>query len=225
MPRVSPTHFGGPRTVQTQSPFDGGYSFTSNSRVNSSQYLVGASPSHDSFSGSGFDEDEDSTTAALPSHRPWVLNEGHVISIREKYLESLGQSNRSNDQVHSQPPFAQGQSSSFHPPTFMGTGTNPTLSSNSTTIYRPTTSSDHNQAGMSHSHSFMTLASSDGGTAYPGTPATMHDLLAENHQLRSQLSDKDKHIESLQTKVDQLQRQVASLKALPVGKISQIPVE
>ncbi|GKZ00615.1 hypothetical protein MPSEU_001013600 [Mayamaea pseudoterrestris] len=227
MPRVSPTNLvaGGassttPIIAPTQSPFDNS-SFVSSSRANSSQYLVGTSPSHDSFSGSGFEDDDDMEDPAVPSqHRPWVLNDGHhVVNIRESYIKTLGQPSRI---AGHQPSFApSGRSSSFCPPipTLRHTRGYPTHDNGANPIYSPVIGYDNRHA-MSQTQAYMD-ASSAGGAGWP----SVQDLVAENSHLRSQLCDKDRYIESLMAEVSNLQGQVSSLKSLPVGKISQIPVE
>lgn len=50
-------------------------------------------------------------------------------------------------------------------------------------------------------------------------------LLARNRELQEQLQQKEETILDLLRKVDSLESQIAELKSLPTGKISQIPVD
>ena len=223
MPRVSPTTLGGAsRTAETHSPF-GGASFTAGSRVNSNHYLVGASPSHDSFT--GFDED-DSVAAAVPN-RPWILNEGHVVSVREGHGDSLRRDGHPGNE-HTMPlGFApNGRSSSFQPPTWTGAGYPLIAREAPIPIYRPIAGGGETAPINNRNHSLLSMTPSSGSQSTdPNYVPTVQELFSENAHLRSELFAKDRHIQSLVATVEDLQGQIASLKSLPVGKISQIPVE
>jgi hypothetical protein len=58
-----------------------------------------------------------------------------------------------------------------------------------------------------------------------GRSVSYEQLERENAELRQRLSTKDAEIASLESTIEQLEKQVSDLRQLPTGKISQIPLE
>ena len=72
--------------------------------------------------------------------------------------------------------------------------------------------------------SFDSLQSLPTWTAHPSSDPMVEELVRDNALLRHEVAENNACIESLRQTIQELQAQVAELKQLPVGKISQIPV-
>jgi hypothetical protein len=205
---VSPSNLTGCRSAP--SPFDA-FPFSSSSRSTSNQYSVGTSPSRNSYADFD-DEDEEEETASVPSRR--------TFSVGGNYLENLHRSQPSKPHIEMD----------HHniPASVAAVAFKPTPSS----WFRPPVPSsvreNHAHYGCLNAGSMdhpVQREDTSSTTEYPASVPSEHALVNENQQLRSEVNAKDQYIYSLLNKIDELEGQLTSLKALPVGKISQILVE